>query len=235
MGSQKADDGGLREILTKQLLQDFETSGEAREDFDLLSLVNSNVVDYGKPGSDTRRLVQRRWNLIKQKKIGAYKQYLEKRQAVPGPRAKAEFILYLGDKSSPNSTAMAAKDEEWSEEDSPPRTPPTKENRKARPPHSSQGSDDASFPGSATSGRRDSRPFSPGWAPTPRLTPTPQLATSSPAPCVTNPHVFRATSLLGASDSSIGNGGLSWSKFQDGARRNPWIVNIDALHPERNL
>jgi hypothetical protein len=226
MGSLEiSDDGGLSEIVTKQLLQDFEASGETREDFDLHALVSSNPIVYGEKGSSARRRVQRRWSHIKRKSTEKYKLYLEGIGVVPSTLTQASI---LRDCQPPwNSTAMADNEGEWSDYDSHQRTPPQKAHRKACLPHSSHGNDDASLPASAASGRMGSQPFSPG------LPPTPQRTTSE-TPCVTNPHVFGTTTLMGAPDSSISTGGLSWSKYQDGTRRNPWIVNIDALHPERN-
>ena len=116
MGSQKSDSRGLREFITKKLHQDFEDSGETREDFDLFALVSSDVITYGSPGSETRRFVQRRWHHIKNKSIKAFQLYLKKK-IIPSTVTQAKL---LRDSQPPrdSSTEMTDKEEKWSEEES---------------------------------------------------------------------------------------------------------------------
>ena len=47
----------LSQLLIKQLLQDIELEGKARQDFNLSRLVASNAGIYGESGSDLRRAV----------------------------------------------------------------------------------------------------------------------------------------------------------------------------------
>jgi hypothetical protein len=236
MNRGKSEEKGLNEVITKQLLQDFEASGESRDTFDLLALCNSNEATYSAKGSETRRLVQRRWNHIRGKSVEAYIKYLTRKQVIPGIATQADIVKYFDSlPPSPHQTAEMPnnkEEEEWmcSEDGSQrSRTPPPTSDRKAPPtntapstPYTSHGSDaDASFPRHV------------GFSPT-LVVHTPPRATFSPAPSVPNTHVFGATSLMGAAAGGNAAGGLSWSTFQDGTKDNPWIVNVDGLHPERN-
>ena len=74
----------LDDWKTKQLLQDFESSGKTRADINLLSLCNKKKDIYGPPGSELRRLVQRKFQTIKKKTIENYASTLDAFQVAQG-------------------------------------------------------------------------------------------------------------------------------------------------------
>ena len=63
-------------MITKQLIQYFESTNETRENFDLKALGDNQPVIYGSVGSETRHLVQSRWDLIKLKVHVKYLKYV---------------------------------------------------------------------------------------------------------------------------------------------------------------
>jgi hypothetical protein len=71
------EEGGLSKVLTKELLVAFESSGKARSTFVLRDLCDEEKLIWGVKGSDTRRLVQQRWDKLKHKPIQAYIKYLK--------------------------------------------------------------------------------------------------------------------------------------------------------------
>ena len=75
-------DDGLGKVLTKELLQAFESSGETREDFNLLHLCDEDPATWGSAGSHERHKVQKRWDKLKQKSIDKY--VCHKQKAFPG-------------------------------------------------------------------------------------------------------------------------------------------------------
>jgi hypothetical protein len=57
----------LEELLVKNLVQDIESSGKTRDGFNLHKLVEDQSYTYGEAGSEKRRAVQKKVDLLKRK------------------------------------------------------------------------------------------------------------------------------------------------------------------------
>jgi hypothetical protein len=69
---------GLDQLLTKNLVQDIEESGLTRKEFQLLPLCEAKPHLYGEPGSDKRRAVQKKFDLLLRKDPTQYQTFLDK-------------------------------------------------------------------------------------------------------------------------------------------------------------
>jgi hypothetical protein len=67
----------------KQLLQDIESTNQSRNSFNLLRLCNEHPRTYGTKGSEARRLVQKKFSLLKRLPITSYVRLLHERQVDP--------------------------------------------------------------------------------------------------------------------------------------------------------
>ncbi len=84
--------GGLSAALTTQLLQDFEDSGEAREEYDLAEYCAKNQNLYGDRGGKTRRQTSFRWNHFLGKNYRSLRAFYKKYNVRVGPRTLALII-----------------------------------------------------------------------------------------------------------------------------------------------
>lgn len=104
----KGGKGGLNDVLTKQLLQEFEALNINREDLDLLGFCNNDTSTWGLPASDRRIQVQSRWELIKRKSPTKYVNYLRKFGLFPNSATLEELSSYEQNESK----IMPSSDEE---------------------------------------------------------------------------------------------------------------------------
>jgi hypothetical protein len=104
----------LGEVLCKSLAQDIEASGKTRTNFDLLKLVNLKPSVYGEAGSDTRRSVQRKFDLYRRKTPKAYLKILDTFEVPPGEGLKRELRAGVdsdsGSESGSDSESSSSSD-----------------------------------------------------------------------------------------------------------------------------
>jgi hypothetical protein len=77
-------DISLPYVIYKQLLQDIEAEGQPRERINLLNICNRSGNVYGKPASDVRRAVQKKFAKLKAKPFKHYMNTLDKYSINPG-------------------------------------------------------------------------------------------------------------------------------------------------------
>jgi hypothetical protein len=102
----------LPESLTKQLLQDFETSGEDREDYNLLEYCERKKFLFGEAATLLRRQTQYRWNQAKQKSWKNYGKFLFKHSVLPGEKSSYYIRVANFDNMPPKRDKKSSLKEE---------------------------------------------------------------------------------------------------------------------------
>jgi hypothetical protein len=113
--------GILDDFLVKNLVQDIEASGRTRKEFNLLKLVEEKKHTYGESGSEKRRAVQKKFDLLLRKTPQAYQVFLDKLQVNSGEGLKRELRACAFDSSSSGESSSGesgGSDSESSEEQS---------------------------------------------------------------------------------------------------------------------
>lgn len=211
----------LGEVLCKSLAQDIETSGKTRKDFDLLKLVNSKRGVYGEPGSDTRRAVQRKFDLFQRKTPGQYQKILDDYQVPAGEGLKQEL------RAGADSDSESGSDSESSSSDS-----------------SSESSKKAASKKAASKKSLKPPAISRQTAVTPPRPPVPEIAFGTTP--IMAPGTMNHLSAMLASSCSVQTSESSMvatvlnqievlSQFKmDGSADYPYIIIVDPLKPEAN-
>ena len=225
---------GLPRFVTKQLLQDIEASGTTREEIDLLGLCNSYEDTYGISGSALRRSVQQRFSKVKGKSVTAYTKYLSGFCVTPGTATRKELLqaaMVSNNLEEEEEEAMSVANEESSRSHTPP--PQTVHGDNAAP-----GTPFSSSHGktSANVSVADGTPFSP-VAYSPQASARASAVGLLPATAAmfsppSLPTFGSPPSKLGVQNTPSSVRLLSWSSFQDGTRKHPWIVMVNMIHPE---
>jgi hypothetical protein len=84
MTSEENNDTQLQPYLIKQLLEDLENSGQSRDQCNFLSICNQYPRNYGAAGSKVRRLLQKKFQKVKEKPLDKYLSYLRLHGVNPG-------------------------------------------------------------------------------------------------------------------------------------------------------
>jgi hypothetical protein len=214
---------GIQRYHTKQLLQDLERSGIPRQEFDLLGLCNTAEQIYGFPGSDLRRQVQKRFCHIKKKSVYNYVKYLESFQVLPGRATREELTMKNVSSMTPPSFK---KDDDYNYRDD------EEEEESGESEEEEEEREEAlSYETPPPARKTNSSPYKQ------------KLASSSSRHSKTRSknkqqqqqHVFGAASSLRSSlAGSTSSAPFSWSSYQNGTQKNPWIIMVDIEYPERN-
>jgi hypothetical protein len=217
-------------MITKELLQCFESKNQTREDFDLKGLCDDQPLLFGERGSDKRRLVQKRWNRIKAKTPLSYLKFLHSFPGVVLGRTTLKETQEARKRNDmTKSTDLASDTSSHSS------TPSEMDHRYSSPLPSH---------GQPTHNLRSSKHTPPrSFKNTPPRSPlVPEhigiglgqfSSTKHDTPQSSCQHVFGATSaLVPPASSSLVE--LSWSSFQNGTIDNPWVRPVDIRYPERN-
>jgi hypothetical protein len=97
-------------------LEDLEAEGQPRERVNLLNICRKGGNNYGLPGSEIRRSVQKRFAKLKAKPFEQYVRTLDKYQANPGT-ATARLLRESGGAAGAQDTGTAVADKDQEEED----------------------------------------------------------------------------------------------------------------------
>ena len=81
----------LPEWIVHNLLKDVEAAGKPRENVTLLRLCKNKEAIYCLPASPTRRLVQKKWDLIKRRTLLSYKSLLDSFNVAYGAASLKQF------------------------------------------------------------------------------------------------------------------------------------------------
>jgi hypothetical protein len=244
--------GGLSEYLTKNLLRDFEGSGETRESFDLLGFCDCNAEVYGVKGSLLRYQVQQRWNKVKRRELRSYLGYLKRLKIPPGTTAtsrldhqsKKEKRRKTMSSSNPNTS-----DDERSCSSTTSSTASISSNDTSTLDsfHTSQG-DERKTPAKTSKTNKKEIPVTELFASPKRKSSRKKKAVAPSAVVLTLPpthprqhtshHLFGETSpLIGqfeATSTPQAFMPVSWLVDQNGSWENPWIVKVDVERAESN-
>jgi hypothetical protein len=215
----------LDAFIEKQLLEDIEGTGKLRSDISLLSICNSSISVYGKPGSDRRRLVQKRFDNLNRLTIKQWSSYLD------------QFEVSHG---------LATARELWRPEPRRQQEPPAD----PEPETTSAAEDTVSLAVSLgttsmveTTSAEDTvslasafSNISLGTTSIPPLPPAKQPSLfSTPPRTPARPRAMMSpdTAASAASWNSAGDSTVAGSSHE-GSKINPYVINVDVEHPERN-
>ena len=114
--SQKMDQS-VKDVLTTQLCQYVEDSNKVRDDIDLAALCDAKPYIFGTEGSDRRRWVQKKFDLIKRKRPDRHQKYLEEKLKIPPSAACLREVRHMTKKKSSASNRSHKSSDDSSESD----------------------------------------------------------------------------------------------------------------------
>jgi hypothetical protein len=196
----------LEPWVTKLLLEEIELSGKLRSNISLIDICNNAEQVFGLPASKRRRLVQLTFANLKRKSIRNWAAYLDKFQ-VPYGTATLLELRGLTESASADSSASDESSETTA-------TPPAVKSPAVKSPPPFNSDIDFSFPPrppNQTMMSADDGTPAPSWNTPPR---PPTRTMMSPD----GTHSVSSTSALS----------------YEGSKTNPYVINVDVKHPERN-
>jgi hypothetical protein len=101
---------GLDPVLVKNLLQDIEASGKTRKEFSLIQLVEEKRHTYGEPGSEKRRLFQKKFDLLLRKTPKKYGDFLDRNHVNHGEGLKRELRAGLDSSSTVSGDSVTEEE-----------------------------------------------------------------------------------------------------------------------------
>jgi hypothetical protein len=103
----------LPDWIIHNLLKDVEAAGKPQATVVLLRLCHSKEAIYGAPASPTRRLVQKKWDLIKRRTLSSYKKLLDHYTVPYGAATLRHFAQpFDGDEASIDYSDGEEEDEQ---------------------------------------------------------------------------------------------------------------------------
>ena len=99
----------LDDLLVKNLLQDIEASGKTRREFNLPKLLEEKRHTYGEAGSDKRRDVQKKFDLLKRKTPLQYQKVLDKKGVNSGEALQREIRSLESESSGSEGTSGSGR------------------------------------------------------------------------------------------------------------------------------
>ena len=217
-------------LLTKELLQDVEKANKTRRDFDLLALCNRKESIYGAEGSNKRRSVQKKFDLLKRKTPENYLKYLDKFEVTPS----AALLRELRESKTNNKVKSSSKAR--------PKKDDSSSSSSSSSSSDSSSSSSSKAASKAASKAKKSKPVEEiaailkktniGKAKTPVKTPnrikskmfSPSASVASPSQSVREESV----GLVLTQVEQLAN------MRMDGSLEYPYILHVNVSHPERN-